>query len=298
MIGFGLTQGSKMVRFWLVCVLLTMVSSPLMGQETLMCLKGEVLFQEDFSEPKLGSGWKVAKGEWNIDQQTLVGKELKKDKHAAVVRTDVSFPSAFVVQFDFRFDGAKVLHCSFNGKGHICRARITPEGYVLVAEKDKKNSADKSVTVGQVQQSFTKGRWYTMTLEVDGNEMVGRVGKGPVAFGSNEKIGRAKTNFGFPLSGTMASIDKIKVWSAQSNPKWAATRAKLPENKIIPPQAPTAKQRFARLDKNGDGELSSQEFVNPRPKDKRPQAERQFQKRDIDKSNSLSLKEFSPSKGK
>ena len=40
--------------------------------------------------------------------------------------TDLELPENFVMQFDFRFDGGKVIHCSFNGKGHICRATINP----------------------------------------------------------------------------------------------------------------------------------------------------------------------------
>ena len=114
-------------------------------------------------------------------------------------------------QFKFRFSGGKAIHCSFNEKGHICRATLTPEGYMLKGEKVKNDPEDRAVTVGQVQQKFAPGKWHTMQIEVAGNEFVAQVDDGPIAFGADQKIGRPKTNFGFPMSGTYSEIDDIKI---------------------------------------------------------------------------------------
>lgn len=199
--------------------------------EPLMLTRGKQIFDESFASGIPGT-WKKAKGEWEIVKGALQGAELPADKHAAVIRTDFDLPSNYIMQFDFKFDGGKVIHCSFNGKGHICRATLTPSGFTLKGEINKKDPKDKAVMLGQVKQAFEKGQWYTMLLEIQGDEIVARVGKnGPVAFGSHAKVGRPKTNFGFPVAGSNASIDNIKIWAATPNADWAQVKKKLAQTK-------------------------------------------------------------------
>jgi hypothetical protein len=264
--------------------------------EPLLCTKGKLVFEESFSSDKLDPRWSAAKGDWKIVDGVLQGTELKEDNHAASIRTDVELPGTMIMQFDFKFDGGRVIHCSFNGKGHICRATITPYGYTLKGEKVKKDPTDKSVTVGQVQQKFVKGQWYTMQIEIAGDEFVARVDDGPVAFGSHAKIAREKTNFGFPMAGVSSQIDNIKIWTAVPNPKWVATKSKLPANKIVPPAPPTPEKRFAILDKDHNDVLSLKEYIGNRAKDKHEAAKKQFTRKDKNSNGSLSLPEYLPPK--
>jgi hypothetical protein len=264
--------------------------------EPMMCEKGKLVFEESFSKSELESRWSAAKGDWKIVDKALQGIELVKDNHAASIRTNVELPSMMIMQFDFKFDGGRVIHCSFNGKGHICRATITPNGFTLKGEKVKKDPQDKSVTVGQVEQEFVKGEWYTMMIEIADDEFVARVNDGPVAFGAHEKIARDKTNFGFPMAGVSSQIDNIKIWSATLKPDWAVTRSKLPVNKVVSPTPATPRQRFAVLDKDHNAKLSLAEFIGNRPAEKRNAAEKQFQRKDKNSDKSLSLAEFLPAK--
>ncbi len=272
------------------------LQEPACADDPLLCLPGKVIFQESFSTPSLDSQWTIPKGDWNIIEQALRGSELPADKHSAVIRKEADFPENFIIQFKFRFSGGKAIHCSFNGKGHICRATLTPEGYMLKGEKVKSDPEDRAVTVGQVQQKFAPGKWHTMQIEVAGNEFVAQVDDGPIAFGADQKIGRPKTNFGFPMSGTYSEIDDIKIWNAKLNPNWEARKETLTPNKIIPPQPPTLEKRFQNFDKNGDGSISLKEFTNPRKKDKRAAAEKQFKRKDKNQDGKMSLQEFSPAK--
>lgn len=262
--------------------------------EPLLCTKGKLVFEDSFSSDKLDSRWSAAKGDWRIINGALQGSELAADDHAASIRTDVRLPGTLIMQFDFKFDGGSTIHCSFNGKGHICRATITPKGFTLKGEKVKKDPADKAVTVGQVQQNFVKGKWYTMQIEIDEEEFVARVDDGPVAFGSHAKIAREKTNFGFPMAGVSSKIDNVKIWNATQNPNWASTKRKLPANRIIPPTPASPRKRFANLDKDQNGKMSLQEFIGKRPTDKHEAAKSQFKRKDTNNDGALSMSEFAP----
>lgn len=264
--------------------------------DPLLCLPGQLIFEESFSSPSLNSQWTAPKGDWSVVEQSLRGSDLPADNHSAVIRTDVEFPKNFIIQFKFRFNGGKAIHCSFNGKGHICRATLTPDGYTLKGEKVKSDPQDRSVTVGQVEQKFVSGKWYTMQIEIAGNEFVAQIDDGPIAFGNDKKIDRPKTNFGFPMSGVYSEIDDIKIWNADLNPNWAAKKKTLSPNKITPPQPPTMEKRFQNLDKNGDGSISLKEFINPRKQDKKAAAEKQFKRKDKNQDGKMSLQEYSPTK--
>ena len=280
----------------LAAVFLLATQGSAFAADPLLCLPNELIFEDSFATPTLDSQWTAHKGEWTIVEQALRGSELAADKHSAVIRKDADFSKNFIIRFRFRFNGGKAIHCSFNGKGHICRATLTPEGYTLKGEKVKSNPTDRSVTVGQVQQKFSPGEWYTMQIEIAGNEFVARVDDGPIAFGSDKKIGRPKTNFGFPMLGTHSEIDDIKIWNADLNPNWQIKKKTLSPNKIIPPQPPTVEKRFQNFDKNGDGLISIKEFTDPRPRDKRAAVEKQFKRRDKNQDGKISLQEFSPVK--
>ncbi|MDG1875388.1 MAG: hypothetical protein P8J27_15855 [Mariniblastus sp.] len=263
-------------------------------EDPLLCVKGKLVLHETFSGEKIDARWSAAKGDWKVADGSLQGAELKADNHSAVIRTDIEFTSAAVIAFDFKFEGGTVIHCSFNGKGHICRATLTPQGYTLKGEKVKKDPQDKSVTVGQVQQTFVPGKWYTMQIDMAGKEFVARVGDGPVAFGSHEKIARDKNNFGFPMAGASSQLDNIKVWEGKLNPAWSQIKSGLPANKIVPVQPPSPKQRFAKMDKDKSGSLSLQEFIGNRPAGKHEAVKKQFQRKDKNTDGSLSLAEYLP----
>ncbi len=264
----------------------------------LLTTRGKLLLCDDFSAAKVADNWSAAKGQWDLVKGALRGTELKADHHAASIRTDIELPTTLALQFDFRFDGGTVIHCSFNGKGHICRATLTPSGFVIKGEKVKKDADDKAVTVGQVQQSFDPGKWYTMLIEIDGEQMVARVDDDHVAFGSDAKIARGKSNVGFPMAGVSSQIDNLKIWAATSNAAWTATKAKLPTNTIIAPKPPTPADRFAKFDADGDSQLSLKEFIGKRPKDTHETATKGFKRKDKDASGGLSLAEYAPVKKK
>jgi len=260
----------------------------------LMLQRGKLLLDEDFSAKQVDARWTQNKGQWKIVDGALQGTELKADEHAASIRTNIQLPDNFILQFDFKFDGGKIIHLSFNGKGHICRATLTPTGFVLKGEKIKKDPKDKAVTIGQIQQKFEKGKWYTMLVEIKGSEFVARVDDDLVAFGQHAKVARPKSNFGFPMAGVSSSIDNLRIWQGEPNDQWAKTRAGLTPNKIIPPTPPTAAQRFARWDTNKDGKLSLTEFIGNRPKEKVESAKKAFGRKDKDGDGTLTIKEFAP----
>jgi hypothetical protein len=188
-------------------------------------VRGALLSSEDFAGPELGAEWKRAHGSWTIVDGALRGKELAEDNHAAVLKH--ALPAKDVVlQFSFKFDGAKQATCSFDGKGHICRVILTPSGFSLRRDVPK-NGAEKPQTLAKAELDLKPGTWHTMLIEIRGKEFLAQVDDRATAVAEHEGIALDKTTFGFPVVGDGFIVDAVRVWEAQPNPAWPAEKAKL-----------------------------------------------------------------------
>jgi hypothetical protein len=190
-----------------------------------LSIRGALLYAEDFAGPELGTEWKRAHGSWTIVDGALRGKELAEDKHAAVIKHALPAKD-FVLQFAFKFDGAKQATCSFDGKGHICRVILTPQGFSLRRDVPK-SGAEKPQTLAKAEIELKPGTRHTMLIEIRGKEFLAQVDDLATAVGEHEGIALDKSTFGFPVSGDGFVVDSVRVWEAQPNPAWPAEKAKL-----------------------------------------------------------------------
>lgn len=188
---------------------------------------GAVLLEDHFDQPALGKTWTVAKGAWTVIDGAIDGREKPEDNHPGVCSAKVALPETLVVTARLRFEGAAVSTMVFNGAGHICRVTVTPKGFTVLGEKDKKNEADKNVTLGKVDQAFARGQWYDFTIEITGDEMLVYTDAKHVAYGKDPKVGRAKTSFGLTVGKASVRYDNVVIRAAKPNPDWAKRKAEL-----------------------------------------------------------------------
>ena len=192
---------------------------------TNLCVRGKPLFADDFAGTDLPAGWKVAKGKWTVADGVLKGSELAADMHAAVIKRALPFRN-IVVQYSFKFEGAKRTALSMDGKGHVCRVTLTPQGFALQRDAAK-DSGEKPTVLGKGTIEFKPGEWHTLLIEVQGKEMLAQVDDKVFAFGEHEGIDVDKASIGLPTGGESVIFDDVRAWEAQPNPDWPAAKAKL-----------------------------------------------------------------------
>jgi len=190
-------------------------------------IPGAIIFEEHFAQAALPAGCAIAKGTWQIIAGVLDGSEKAADNHPGVCAIKVALPKAFIVTARVRFEGATVTTLVFNGAGHICRISVTPKGFTVTGEKDKKNESDKSVTVGRVTQDFVRGQWYNFTIEIAGDEVLVYTDPKHVAYGKDAKVGRPKTALNLTVGKSSVRYDDLTIRAAESNPDWPARKASL-----------------------------------------------------------------------
>ena len=173
---------------------------------------GKPTVTDEIKASKLGSKWKVAKGEWKAVDGAIVGKELKADEHAAVLNfSEPNHNSA--IQFSFKMDGAKGFHLSFNKKrGHLFRVLVAPNGVSVNLDKDKKDPKSKPKRLGNAKGRFAQGKWYSMLVTVEGENVSVVTDNGVKLSAKHKDIDQAKPNYRFILRGSDLQLDDLKIW--------------------------------------------------------------------------------------
>ncbi len=170
------------------------------------------VYESTFDAASLEKPWSVAKGDWEIKDGAVVGKEKAEDKHNAVLSLDLPKKDS-VIRFSFKMAGASLFHLSLNNaKGHLFRVQATATGVVVNLDKDKKDESSKVVVLGKAATSFKADEWHTMQLEMKGNKIVLQTDNGVKIETTNPTLDGEKKNYRFVTKGESLLIDDVKVW--------------------------------------------------------------------------------------
>jgi len=92
----------------------------------------------------------------------------------------------------------------------------------------------KPVPTSKPMSNFKEGKWYTLTIELVGDEMVasltdkGAARSSKVLYLKHDGFKEKKTNFGLQAAGLngVVSFDNLHIWEATTAKGWAAKRKK------------------------------------------------------------------------
>ncbi len=175
---------------------------------------GSATITENFDEP-LGKTAVPVKGEWEVVDGVLIGKELATDKHAAVLNYQKKNRNS-AVQFSFKLDGStNGLSFSLNhSKGHLFRVVVNPNGMTVNLDKDKKDPASKAKVLGGAKGKVESGKWHTLLIEIVDDKVAAQTDNGLSVEASHPSLATEKPNYRFVMRGDSLSIDDLKIWEA------------------------------------------------------------------------------------
>lgn len=199
--------------------------TPKDAPQTVMLTPGKLLVSEDLDKP-FSPDWFGKPGKWEVVDGATRGAERTEDMHAAVRRRTVKFDSA-IVQFQFRLDGATAMSLSMNAeKGHVCRVRVTPDGFTLIRDKDKVKN-EKFGPLDEVKVKIEPKVWHTMVVEMAGKDMLVRLDGKSLGFGTQDGLTTTKHSVGFTVTGESVSYKNLRVYDGTLTKDWDVMRAKL-----------------------------------------------------------------------
>jgi hypothetical protein len=173
---------------------------------------GKATVSDAIDGSKLGKKWMVAKGDWQVSDGAIHGKELAADKHAAVLNfAQPNKDSA--IRFSFKLAGAKGFNLSYNkAQGHLFRVAVAENGLTITLDKDKKDKASKVIKLGGATGRFKQGEWYTMLVVVEGENVSVQTDNGVKATGRHATLKQPKPNYRFVMRGEALVLDDVKIW--------------------------------------------------------------------------------------
>lgn len=90
---------------------------------------------------------------------------------------------------------------------------------------------------GECAFNFKEGKWYTMTVEFHGEEVVAHVDKEHFVVGRHPIINIERTYLAFQVSGGGAAFDNFSVWRSGKKDSWQKRRAGLSALQAVRPPA-------------------------------------------------------------
>lgn len=176
---------------------------------------GSVVLEESFSGGELGKGFVANKGDWQIKEEVLVGREKKEDMHAAVLTLQHPHRNS-IIRFSFQLDGATGFNLSFNhAKGHLFRIAANETGLTLTKDADKKDPNSKAQALAKASGKFDSGQWYTLLVEIQGDKVSVQSDNGSKLDIQTSALDVDKTGYRFVMRGESLLLDDITVWSVE-----------------------------------------------------------------------------------
>ena len=95
-----------------------------------------------------------------------------------------------------------------------------------------KTPGDKSVPyfpaiLGECPFNFEKGKWYTMQVEVVGEEILARLDAKHFVVGKHPMLNRKREYFAFQVDQSGAAFDNVGIWHAEMKKGWESVRQPL-----------------------------------------------------------------------
>ncbi len=181
----------------------------------LLNTSGAIVVTETFDKP-LAKPLAKIKGQWEVIDGVLVGKELASDKHAAVLSYAKPNHDS-VVRFSFKTDDTTkgLMFSMIHKRGHLFRVVVTPSKMTINLDKDKRDPKSKAKVLATTKADFSPGKWHTMQVEMQGDQVVVQADNGAVAKASEKTLDTDKPNYRFVMRGNSLSIDDLQIWESK-----------------------------------------------------------------------------------
>ena len=193
----------------------------------LLAIPGKVVYESKLDATPTDP-WKIAKGKWEAVDGVMRGSEKPEDKHGAVTRLPSKL-SDFVMEYEFKFEGAKSTSLSINAiKGHMARILITPKSVTVQRDDNDHKGPDKAVIFARLAVDFAPGTWHKVRMEMVGDTMLGQV-YDLTAWGSNDLFKQDRMTPGLTVGGQSVDFRNLRINEATLNPDWETVKATLPK---------------------------------------------------------------------
>ena len=204
------------------------------AESFLMCSPGKMVFSDDFAPGTVSERWGI-RAHYEIADGILRRSRHEPKETARIFLKDAAFHNV-IFRFDFRFEGASEIRLMTGGGGGYNTVTQISPGHFQVNTAKRNNEFEPSMQ-GECAFDFKEGKWYTMTVEFHGEEVVAHIDKEHFVAGRHPIINTERTYLAFQVSGSGAAFDNFSVWQSVLKGNWHERRAGLISSQTVRPPA-------------------------------------------------------------
>ena len=175
-----------------------------------------LLFGEHFSEGQVSKNW-VFQKEWQVEDGILLRNQVG-GTNKRIFYKEPNFQDA-LIRFDFQFNGATDIRLVTGSNGsYITVLHIQKDHFFIQTAQDKKGTWF-STRHGECAFDFKEDKWYTMTIEFIGDQVIAHLDHKHMAYAKHPMIKKQRTYFAFQVDKAGASFDDLQVFQVGQHPE-------------------------------------------------------------------------------
>jgi len=191
------------------------------GLEPTLGKKGRLLLEETFDGDALAKGWTGKTGGLSVTDGVLHASMKSADGRLGLFNREAPMQDA-AIRIDFKFAGARGINVSCNPSpgelakhGHLFSVMITPRMWNITEHNDKADRSSVSKALVSAMERFESGKWYSLLVEMKGDEVVATVEGKKSLRASSKDFHVKKPGIEFRVSGRDGEevlFDNLRVW--------------------------------------------------------------------------------------
>ncbi|MCG6158173.1 sulfatase-like hydrolase/transferase [Rubinisphaera margarita] len=177
----------------------------------------ELVFADHFSTGQVRSNW-FFNGDWEATEGRLqrgsTGSETTR-----IFAKNLQYGDG-MVRFDFQFQEAEDIRFISGSEGsYNSIIRIQPDHFRIETGQDKSGPYFQHWH-GECAYDFAPDRWYTMTIEFIGDQIVAHVDPTHVAYARHPVIEKTRDYFAFQVDDSRAAFDNVQLLTVGKHPRF------------------------------------------------------------------------------
>lgn len=173
----------------------------------------QLYFADHFSGPASERLW--YNGDWSAENGILQRVDSGTENTRIFLR-DAAYHEV-LIRFDFQLQKSKDIRMLTGSHGHYNSVvHIRPDHFYIQTAKDE-TGPYFSYRHGECAYDFDPDRWYTMTVEIIGNQMVAHIDREHVAYATHPILEKDRTYFAFQVDDQPAGFDNVQILTVRSH---------------------------------------------------------------------------------
>lgn len=168
-------------------------------------------FADHFSPGQVSERWFFS-ADWSAEDGVLQHSDAAKDTGRIFLK-DAKFRDV-MIRFDFQFQKSQDIRLITGSSGHYNAVIHIQRDHFYIQTALDETGPYFSYRHGECAYDFREGRWYTMTVEFIGDELVAHIDHDHLAYAQHPILDKERGYFAFQVDDASAAFDNVQILQA------------------------------------------------------------------------------------